>query len=73
MAVQKNESQYTVCVDTPDGIVVVAPGDDLPAGAKVDNPYVTGKVKEETPEVAAEGAGEGGDFAPRSRAAVRKG
>lgn len=42
----KNQSPYTVHVETEDGgTVAVGPDEDLPTGAKVDNPYVTGKKK----------------------------
>jgi hypothetical protein len=41
----KNQSPYTVHVETEDGTVAVGPGDDLPTGVSVDNPYVTGKKK----------------------------
>lgn len=69
----KNQSPYTVFVETEDGsTVAVGPDQDLPAGAKVDNPYVTGKKKadevidEPLPE-AGDGASED-ESAPRSRA-----
>lgn len=42
----KNQSPYTVFVETEDGgTVAVGPDEDLPTGAKVDNPYVSGKKK----------------------------
>ena len=42
----KNQSPYTVFVETGDGgTVAVGPDEDLPAGVTVDNPYVTGKKK----------------------------
>lgn len=42
----KNQSPYTVYVETPDGgTVAVGPDEDLPAGATIDNPYITGKKK----------------------------
>jgi hypothetical protein len=59
----KNQSPYTVHVETEDGTTVaVGPDEDLPAGAKVDNPYVTGKQKAE--EVIDEPLPEAGDGKP---------
>jgi hypothetical protein len=56
----KNQSPYTVFVETEDGgTVAVGPDEDIPSGAKVDNPYVTGKKKAD--EVIDEPLPEAGD------------
>jgi hypothetical protein len=58
----KNQSPYTVFVDTEDGTVAVGPDEDLPTGAKLDNPYVSGKKKAD--DVIDEPLPEAGDGVP---------
>src|SRR5689334_355351 len=59
----KNQSPYTVFVETEDGgTVAVGPDEDLPTGAKIDNPYVTGK--KDADEVELGPLPEAGDGAP---------
>ncbi|MDP7729499.1 hypothetical protein [Mycobacterium sp. TY813] len=45
----KNKSPFAVHVTDKDGnAVCVEPGKDFPAGVKIDNPYVTGDLVDES-------------------------